>query len=269
MRHAALLALLLLGACSVPRTVPDGANEGAIFPHPEGFDGSGEHGQRFLGEDAARCVLCHDPDGGDVSGAPGCRTCHASFPHGADWLGEHGPAWQDLDTRSDCAPCHGEQLDGGNAGVACDSCHAAWPHPAGWRGGSTHAAFVGERGTVDACLGCHEAEALGADAEPPGCGDCHALYPHPEGWSAGAEHGATWIDGDCGTCHGREQQGGALAPACASCHPAYPHPEGWRAEHPAHVAPAGAGPCLLCHDPGDGPDDLPVSCAATCHGVAP
>ncbi len=262
-----LLASLLLCACSVPAVSPDGAKEAAIFPHPEGFAEAGQHGQSSLGEDALACPLCHEPEGSEAPGATGCRSCHAQYPHGIDWLDLHGAAWQDLDTRSTCAPCHGEQLAGGASDVACDSCHAAWPHPVGWRVGAAHAAFLAERGTLDACLACHEVTP--AEGELPGCGDCHIDYPHAEGWVSGAEHGAAWLDESCGTCHGDANQGGVLAPACANCHAAYPHGSDWLADHPAAVSPVGAEACMACHEPGDGADDLPISCAATCHGVAP
>ncbi len=265
-----LLALVaLLCGCSVPAVTPDGANEDALFPHAEGFGDAGQHGQEYLGEHAGSCVRCHDLSAGaQPGGADGCHTCHADFPHGEQWLQAHGGSWLDLDRRSTCASCHGEDLAGGAADVACDSCHAAWPHPVGWRFGDVHAAFLAARGTVDSCLGCHAAESVGT-SDVPGCGDCHGLYPHTQGWSQGDVHGAAWVDGACGTCHGEIGGGGTWAPSCSTCHPAYPHGAAWRLEHPASVWPAGEAACLLCHEPGDGSDVLPVSCASACHGSAP
>ncbi len=269
MRLLTLFAALSLTACSVPAVEPDGPIENELFPHEDGFGEAGQHGQLYLGDDAEVCVACHDPSSTSESGAAGCQACHTDYPHATDFLDGHGPLWHDLEVRSTCASCHGDDLAGGDSGVACDSCHASWPHPAGWRVGVTHAAFLADRDTLDACLGCHLTEPQGEDATTPGCGDCHADYPHADGWSAGDVHGEAYADAGCGTCHGDGSGGGAWAPSCGSCHPAYPHAADWRVEHPVAVDPTGEAPCLLCHEAGDGAGDVPVTCGATCHASAP
>lgn len=270
----AAAALAALCACSIPAVTPEGPTEDALFPHVEGFGEGGQHGQEYLGERADSCVRCHDLDAGPEedgveSGADGCRSCHTDYPHAPEWLVGHGVSWFDLDRQATCGPCHGEDLAGGASAVACDSCHAAWPHAQGWEDSSEHGGFLASRGTLDSCLGCHPSEPADDGADMPGCGDCHAGYPHGEDWSSGELHGAGWLEGDCGTCHGVVGEGGAWAPTCATCHSAYPHGADWLPSHPASVPPTGEETCLICHDAGDGPQEPPTSCAATCHGVAP
>ena len=273
MRRLYIAAIAALTGCSVPAVTPDEGIEDELFPHALDFGEPGQHGQAYLGEYATACAGCHDAEAADdaetLQGAAGCRSCHAGYPHLPGWLEAHGASWADPETGSTCAACHGEDLSGGASSVACDSCHASWPHPAQWDVATGHGAFLGTRGTLDSCLSCHVTEALGETAETPGCGDCHADYPHVEDWATRDLHGAAWQSEDeCGTCHGPAGEGGAWAPACATCHATYPHAEGWITGHPASVAPAGEAQCALCHEPGVQPPDLPVSCAAVCHGAA-
>lgn len=273
MRHLGILTLAFLFGCSVPAVAPEEGIDSRIFPHPADFGEAGQHGQAYVGEYATTCAACHDPRGVDdlefPAGAPGCNSCHSGYPHPWDWLGGHGASWLDEEAQPTCAPCHGEDLSGGTSEVACDSCHASWPHPTDWDAPSGHGVWVGSRGTVDACVSCHATEAQEEDATVPGCGDCHVGYPHGEDWATADGHGAAWQgDDDCGTCHGPANGGGIWAPACATCHATYPHAEGWLSEHPASVTPAGEAQCSLCHEAGLPPPDLPVSCAATCHGAA-
>ena len=56
---------------------------------------------------------------------------------------------------------------------------------------------------------------------------------------------------------------------CAGCHPSYPHAEDWLDTHGAPVSVAGDGPCMGCHDPGDGAASLVARCTTACHGEAP
>lgn len=82
-------------------------------------------------------------------------------------------------------------------------------------------------------------------------------------------HAPLAADGTCWTCHGEDYAGGSAGVACSSCHVTYPHPGGWAGqEHMSAVGSLGEAACMRCHAPGDGPDEMIASCAASCHGGA-
>lgn len=259
----------LLAGCSTPAEPLSAVEEGAVFPHGDGYAEAGTHGLDFLA-DASTCARCHATVSAEEGIIPGCRSCHALFPHEVALRSGavHGPLWLDSEDGVACTVCHGDDLSGGATGVSCSDCHAAWPHPEAWEEGREHGAWIASRGTVDGCLSCHRTEVQGAEAAVPGCRDCHDLYPHASDWGAGAQHGAAWLDEDteCGTCHGENADGGVIASSCRSCHGEYPHEAEWAVDHLASVATYGPARCFWCHRAGDGPTLLGLSCADGCHG---
>lgn len=235
---------------------------GANFPHPEGY---ATHGVESVA-DLESCVACHDVGTSERS-APGCQSCHDGYPHVADIArgSVHGEAW--LASRSDCADCHGEAGARAPAEVetaTCATCHHTFPHVASYV--DQHGAEVVTRGGPAACASCHPAE---GGRDEGRCVDCHAAYPHPDAWGATRAHDRQ-ADESCTTCHEATGANRADVPVCTQCHDLYPHPvaEVWRSGHlePVHVR--GEVACRTCHLPGEPPGPgLPVSCAASCHGV--
>ncbi|MCP4805716.1 MAG: hypothetical protein GY913_35920 [Proteobacteria bacterium] len=175
------------------------------------------------------------------------------FPHAAGFLVDHGVARERQD---ECVGCHGVA---DSTAPACDSCHTAFPHGTTWAEPTEHGAWFVERGAVaSACDSCH----VETD-----CAECHESYPHADDWSQRQHHGVA-AEASCSTCHGATWDGGATGVACASCHAAYPHAEGFSTGHVDAVG-IGEATCLRCHSPGDGPETMPASCGAVCHGGAP
>jgi hypothetical protein len=249
-----VLALALAG-CAVTGERDDGVS-GSVVPHAEGFDAGLVHGALVATDGPGLCLGCHDGQ----SPGPACASCHPAYPHGVGFRDRHG-----AEPIVGCVGCH----EGGGVAEAtagCTSCHATFPHPDDWP--TTHGAAARARADLGAsCGGCH-GEALQGTATAPSCASCHPLFPHPPGWTASAHRVAD--PAACVGCHGTSaSDGGPSGVACARCHPAFPHAETWRHDHvgsPAGSAPNGEGPCLDCHDRGDG-GALPArSCAATCHG---
>ena len=266
------LALLLLAGCAVPVERP--SSDGS-FPHPAGY-------QTAHGEDAmaagASCASCHgvaatDTVQGQAPAAPACQSCHADFPHAADFgTGEaHGAAWRADATA--CTSCHGEAGDREPAGLhrgQCTGCHMSYSHAAGWETAAGHGASVLARKGASACTTCH-ADATDT-ADPGACATCHAAYPHPEGWGGEDGHGAAVMAGaSCSEgCHPADPASAAPRLACQSCHDLYPHPEGWPSGHIALVQARGEAACTVCHEEGTlSGGAMPVSCGASCHAGAP
>jgi Cytochrome c3 len=262
---------LFFAACGVPaeRT----ASPTAVFPHLEDYD-QAVHGGDALAADA-RCFDCHAVDEGApvlgaVPEAPACRSCHADFPHAADYglTKSHGAEW--AERQEDCVACHGPAGTFDVAGrdeAACTSCHSTYPHAAGWELPAGHGAATFARGQA-ACTSCH-AQSQGAEAGQ--CVSCHPAYPHAAGFAAPKAHGALWaVDAGAScteSCHPTAADTPAPRIACRSCHDLFPHAAGWPDGHLAAVQVRGEGACAKCHDPGTpaGPV-LPVSCGAACHG---
>lgn len=272
------ILLLVLLALGCGRAVsPDAGDPSASFPHAADF--ADTHGALALA-DGATCGSCHalgdgDPVKGATPAAPACQSCHA-YPHQGGLVsgGVHGPAWRA--DPSACSGCHGEAGDTAPGGVAagqCVSCHHSYPHPAGFEAPEGHGAALLARGGGQSCQACHGTQ---GEAQTPACATCHAAYPHPEDWTAG--HGAA-ARADLASCTQRCHGAGASDAAsdaasdglnrvsCASCHDLFPHPDGWAQDHAATAQRRGSAACETCHADGDarGPD-LPVSCAASCHG---
>lgn len=247
--------MILLLACAFlePAPAPEPAKD-LGFPHPTGFDQAAAHGADALAEDGP-CLDCHQVEG---SQAPRCESCHADYPHLEGWILDHGRFAEG------CGACHAAAGTEAATSWACDRCHGAWPHAMTWALPSEHGAWFVARGAEDAaCSSCHEAGTETA------CQGCHADYPHAENWSSPEVHGPEALaDAEsCAACHGADFGGGTTGVACSTCHASYPHGD----ELSDHVLAAehGEGPCLRCHEAGDGPSTVQPGCARSCHGEAP
>ncbi len=89
------------------------------------------HGKKVIASGKVSCTACHgyDLSGGDTGIA--CASCHALYPHDAQWTviaasSFHGAyiAAQNW-SMSSCQKCHGSDYQGGDVKVACTSCHSA------------------------------------------------------------------------------------------------------------------------------------------------
>ena len=257
----------------------------ALFPHEADYDAALAHGADALALGAAACADCHDTQATGTSpspsastgGPPPCAECHAGYPHVQGWAAGdlHGVGtWGEGGDRSACETCHAAPGLVATDRFACDSCHASWPHPEGWALAGNHGIYALARGSsVAACGSCHGADLTGGDVGV-GCTDCHATWPHPEGWALGTGHpdAARKDMTSCTGCHGEDgadpgATGGTSGVACSQCHAGFPHAEGWReGGHMTGTWQVGEGACAVCHDPGEGPSNLVMSCAARCHG---
>lgn len=247
--------IVLFFACVLLDPAPQPVGE-VRFPHPEGFDEG--HGALALELGTSACLDCH------VEGAtaPTCASCHEHYPHAEGWVAGsvHGQ-------QKTCLGCH--KAEGSE--VSCTSCHASYPHAAGWAEAGVHGAYALKRpDSAVVCGPCHGDDLRGGAIEV-GCSSCHESYPHAEGWeSAHGEQGAEGAE-DCIACHtdpvdATSWTGGISGVACARCHSSYPHSEDWPSGHIAGVSVSGEAVCMRCHEPGDGPEQVP--CGASCHGGA-
>jgi len=196
----------------------------------------------------------------------------AVFPHSQAFIDNHGVAWRQSGTCTQCHSVYGEEP---SAGPSCVECHAAYPHRDGMAHGSMHGALWQSDPT--ACVKCHGEEGDRQPAEAPvgQCTGCHATYPHPSTWRAPTSHGAAVLahggTQSCQGCHG------AQLTLCSTCHAQYPHPSDWidPSAHGAAFEAAGAQSCDGCHAE---PDPLAsgavgsaggVPACSQCHAVFP
>ncbi|MFH1017220.1 MAG: cytochrome c3 family protein [Pseudomonadota bacterium] len=237
-----------------------------VFPHPAGWADPQNHGPAALtaGPKLApdRCNGCHDPNGetSQGDGAPGCRNCHAVYPHPDGW-GDSPVHVRDLAASPDglaagisskCATtCHGSDLAGGFSGVGCARCHGGYPHPADWRDSTGHgiAVISSATGGLPACRTCHGAN-LGGGAYGVSCLGCHAL---PDS-SRPVQHKPSQT-GACSSCHASlasdaKEPHLLLASAPSLCTPC--HTQGRIAPAFRHSPLTSASSCLGCHVPHDG-----------------
>lgn len=261
-----IAALLLLFACGgAPDS--DATDVGVHFPHPTDFKKGINHGDEAIRVGASVCLGCHREN----STAPMCSTCHPAYPHLDGWLaGEtHGKNLGGADHAPDravCQKCHGQE---GLQAPACDSCHNAYPHPVGWANAGNHGVWGLSHGSLTAACGsCHGANLEGNDPAPA-CNHCHAVFPHPANWTDKTQHPLAERS-QCYVCHGTDGTGGTSGIACARCHASYPHPAQWAQKgHMETASKVGENACLFCHDPGDGPPQMPAGCGAQCHRGTP
>lgn len=195
-----------------------------------------------------------------------------TFPHaeGFDEPAAHATPW--FETPEGCVVCH---LDAppGAPGRSCLECHPEFPHPDGYEDAPAHGP-AGAGGGV-ACESCHgTGERRPAGRENSACRDCHVDYPHRATWQLPQIHGPRVVEGGirvCGTCHGQNGTGGAIAGTCQECHATYPHPRsfGLPANHGALALGDGVASCATaCHGDDFSGGGSGVACA-DCHATFP
>ncbi len=249
------------------------------FPHPENYALAQVHGQDALNAQGNlvldRCITCHSTEETEVEGAPGCKSCHAQYPHPAGF-GDTGIHFQSIlnmgvspstALQQECATsCHGSDLSGGLSGIACSDCHTLYPHAEYFSDASQHGPyFLASEGLPqnEQCDNCHRMDEVTQNGAP-GCQECHSGFPHPEGWGLSNIHiqglanqgGSlpTAISEQCATsCHGDNLNGGLSSVSCTDCHSGYPHPEGW-------VNPEGHGLQVLASP------QTQLNACKNCHG---
>lgn len=194
------LAAALAGCSELKTDLPAGSPSGV---HEEGWSDSSSalfHGAvlRSSGYDAGSCTRCHARSYNGGTSGVSCFSCHASYPHGAQWSdsssamfhGEFlgGSSWD----VAPCGACHGADFAGGTSGISCLSCHSSYPHAGGWAepdSASFHGVFIRDLSwDMRSCRGCHGATYAGGRTEVS-CrtAGCHSRPAGPE---------------NCVTCHG-------------------------------------------------------------------
>lgn len=248
----------------------------SVFPHEEGWREPAAHGVFAVEHGSGLCLRCHasDPQPQAQGGAPACRSCHALYPHAAEWVRRENHGAKVLrEGRGGCTTqCHGADLAGGFSKVSCNLCHTVFPHRPNWRQVGEHGLFVKEQGKR-LCKGCHGDDFQGGQSGVS-CFACHASYPHEENWVDPQKHGRRVIQEgrqNCATaCHGADLQGGLSGVACNTCHNFYPHPANWAqiGGHGAIAKRDGKNLCKGCHGNDFQGGTSRVSCFA-CHALYP
>jgi len=259
------LALALTG-CWVLADERQGPIEGAVFPHADGYDAPELHGVAALGSQGGTCERCH-AEAGEVT--PTCTTCHETYPHPEGWIAGavHGEGtWGAGGSVRECNACH--EYSGLQTAVdlPCDGCHASFPHGMSWE--ISHDTYTRDRGSAVAVCGpCHGEDLAGGSVDIS-CTECHADYPHAADWASPEAHGVAALadSTSCLACHSTDGSGGSSGVDCSLCHTAWPHSSRWDEEHLGVAGTLGEGPCLDCHEPGDGPATMVATCARSCHG---
>jgi len=277
------------------------------FPHPTGWQTASSpefHGKLLAvrSYNLSECQICHGNNFDGGTSGVSCRSCHASYPHTADWLNpnsanNHGAvlAAQNYNAQA-CQACHGSDYNGGTSKISCRTCHASYPHSAGWQN-TTSSEFHGkvlaaQNYNVIQCQVCHGNNFDGGTSGVS-CRSCHASYPHTADWlnpNSANNHGAVLAAQNydaqaCQLCHGSDLNGGTSNVSCRKCHASYPHPENWVAGATSHYVflksnafdlascqschgqnygtMKGNTSCLTCHTKQGGPEACNV-----CHGNA-
>lgn len=279
-----LAPVLLLAACGTPADWGTPVRDGALFPHADGYEAGSAHGADYRARGADACGTCHDPGGT----AKACVECHESYPHPEGFIvgATHGAGtWGEGGDRSTCDACHADPGLWAGQNLPCTACHETWPHPEGWGAQAGHGLYVTARGgsvsdspvPAAACGSCHGADLAGGSSGVS-CTACHSTWPHADGWVSAdsgqaGDHAAAFqtsaeLAAECAACHGSAWEGGSSGVACSQCHQGFPHAEGWDRGHIPLSVQVGEGPCLACHDAGEGPAGMIASCGGACHGGA-
>ncbi len=250
----------------------------SIFPHKSGWKEPDKHGvyvRDILGMDLTNCLGCHKETDTISGGAPGCRSCHAVFPHTEPGVTKetHGDYVLKNGKAACATTCHGTDWKGGLSGVACSKCHS-YPHADAWSTPAVHGPLaMGDLKIKNNCSLCHGSDFSGGKTKVS-CLNCHkGNYPHPTGWSAPDQHGAFVSKngtGKCATqCHGVQLEGGLSGVNCKTCHNVWPHPaSGWMAQHGEKARGIGLNGCVGCHKSDATGGKTGVSCAK-CHPSLP
>jgi len=189
------MPLLILTACSDPQNAPTGVDEkvsihepGWTMPASTSFHGVALAGKKF---DASECRQCHGSqfDGG-ISNVS-CKTCHASYPHPANWIGAHTGFIKNTNYNlNSCKGCHGQDYGIKKINNSCLTCHTKQGGPEACN--TCHGNFGGDatdlktaapprglKGETSATLpavGAHQAHLLAdKNLSATACQQCHAL----------------------------------------------------------------------------------------------
>lgn len=196
------MPLLFLAACSDPQTAPTGVSEkvsvhepGWTAPASSSFHGAALASKQF---DASECRQCHGSqfDGGIANVS--CKTCHASYPHPANWIGAHSSFVKTTNYNlKSCQGCHGQDYGTKKINNSCLTCHTKPGGPeacntchGNFSGDPTDLKMVapprglkGETSPTTPAVGAHQAHFAYFDKSPAAttCQECHAL---PQNFSA-------------------------------------------------------------------------------------
>lgn len=269
------------------------------YPHSTDFKNNGNssefHGAFLKANDykTSFCTSCHGIDLQGGTSQVACFTCHASYPHNADWMDKDKADYHGgyLAARAyemaECKDCHGDNLQGGDGKQACNTCHQSYPHTAEWlTDGSAnyHGAYLaGKNFSSDECKTCH-GENLQGGTGKQACNACHATYPHSPAFKSetGSSqfHGAylktaSYNNATCAPCHGTDYAGGQSRVACFTCHTSYPHASQWVDEnapgyHGAYLSTRNFNnnECKSCHGESLQGGDGKQACNS-CHATYP
>ena len=155
-----------------------------LYPHEPAWSEPRVHGAPVLAEGPAQAgcaTSCHGTDFLGGFSRVSCKTCHADYPHGADWIAfdRHGAAAASQKSVGCAGLCHGTDFNGGDTGISCFECHSAYPHVS-WSPFTKHYAWVRQSGEAS-CLtvqGCHNNFRGPVFSPPP---DCTSLCHRPSG----------------------------------------------------------------------------------------
>jgi len=191
----AATTLTFLVACSDPQNAPTGVSEkvsvhesGWTAPASTSFHGAALAGKKF---DASECRQCHGSQFDGGLSKVSCKTCHASYPHPANWSGAHTSFIKNTNYNlNSCKGCHGQDYGIKKINNSCLTCHTKPGGPeacntchGNFSGDATDLKMVapprglkGETNATSPAVGAHQAH-LPADKNLAGaaCQQCHAL----------------------------------------------------------------------------------------------
>ena len=118
--------LFLFSACS------ENAEPVESVTHPLGWNEQGTsnfHGNKVLQLGSDFCTSCHGDDYSGGESGISCASCHADYPHPAEWTTSgnnlsHAAYIKNSNWSMErCKTCHGVNYTGGSSGVSCLKCH--------------------------------------------------------------------------------------------------------------------------------------------------
>lgn len=122
------IPLMIFIACSDPQDAPTGVSEkisvhgaGWTMPASTNFHGAALAGKKY---DASECRQCHGSqfDGGIANVS--CKTCHASYPHPANFVPAHSGYIKSINYNlASCKGCHGQDYGTKKVNNSCTTCH--------------------------------------------------------------------------------------------------------------------------------------------------
>lgn len=175
----------------------------SLYPHSASWRqvaSPGFHGVflKAMGYNTAECQTCHGAAYTGGTSGVACFTCHATYPHGAQWLtggaaGSHGLFLKGKSWNStECTACHGADYAGGTSGLACFACHDAYPHALRFAAAGHPSYLYGNSYPLLGCQTCHGAGYTGGNAGE----SCMQTGCHVD------RTGEAKPPETCNTCHG-------------------------------------------------------------------